>query len=78
MKRFLARLPVGTLPVGFSDAAAANQIRDGRVSTIRIEESGAAIGVSVKVPGAEAPWLGLASRGGQVSEVRYTGSEGAH
>ena len=33
--------------------------------------------VMVSVPGAEAPWSCLASRDGVVTEVRYSGSEGA-
>lgn len=57
-------------------AAVANEVGNGDVTTLRVEESEAAIGVYVNVPGAEAPWLCLANRDGSVSEVRYTGSEG--
>ena len=58
-------------------AAVANEVGVGDVSTLRVEESEAAIGVYVNVPGAEQPWLCLANRDGSVVEVRYTGSEGS-
>ena len=47
-----------------------------RVSTIEVLDSEAGIGVTVKVPGAEAPWSCLSDRKGNVQGVTYTGSEG--
>ncbi|KLE34153.1 hypothetical protein [Aurantiacibacter luteus] len=45
--------------------------------TNRIEESEAAIAIYVNVDGASAPWRCLANRDGSISEVMFTGDEGA-
>jgi len=48
-----------------------------QVSTIKVLNSEAGVGVTVKVPGAQAPWSCLSDTKGKVQGVSYTGSEGA-
>lgn len=57
--------------------AVGNQVGRRDLSVISSDFSEAATAVYISVPGADAPWLCLASRDGTVNEVRYTGSEGA-
>lgn len=40
-----------------------------------VSRAEAGVGVTVKVPGAEAPWSCLANANGRVQGVRYTGDE---
>lgn len=40
-----------------------------------VSRAEAGVGVTVKVPGAEAPWSCLANANGRVQGVRYTGEE---
>lgn len=58
-------------------AAVADQVGTGGVSVMKTEISEANTVVYVNVPDAEAPWVCFTSPQGDVSEVRYSGSEGA-
>jgi hypothetical protein len=41
-----------------------------------VSSAQAGVGVTVKVPGAEAPWSCLANQNGRVQGISYTGDEG--
>jgi hypothetical protein len=51
-------------------------VASSKLSVISSEFSEAGISVSVKVPGAEAPWACMTDQKGKVWNVSYTGSEG--
>ncbi len=47
-----------------------------RLSVIEVSTAEAGIGVTIRVPNADAPWSCLADKKGRVQGVTYTGSEG--
>lgn len=49
----------------------------GKLKITDVSWAQAGVGITVKVPGAEAPWSCLANQKGRVQGVRYTGDEHA-
>jgi hypothetical protein len=51
-------------------------VSQGQLSIVDVSTAEAGIGVTIRVPNADAPWSCLADKKGRVQGVTYTGSEG--